>query len=66
MAKKTTEILARDVTIFFRLKFDPKSQENRNNDECFYCNKKKHYVKDCNKRKTEKKDINNQKVKQVH
>ena len=46
-----------------KFKFDPKPQQNRNNDECFYCNKKEYYVRDFNKRKNEKRDINSQKTK---
>ena len=60
MAKQATKILARDVAISSRFKFDLKSWQNKNNNECFYYNKKRYYAKDCNLRKNEKRNINSQ------
>ena len=65
MAKRATGISAKDVTMSSKFKFDLKPQQNRNNDEYFYYNKKRYYAKDCNKQKNEKRDINSQKAKQA-
>ena len=65
MAKRATGISAGDVAMSSRFKFDPKPRQNRNNDECFYCNKKGHYARDCNKRKNEEGDINSQEAKRA-
>ena len=65
MAKQETGISVEDFAISSSFKFDSNPQWNRNNNECFYCNKKIYYTRNCNKRKNEKKDINSQKAKQA-
>ena len=66
MDKQITKILAGDVVMFFKFKFNLKPWQNINNDKYFYYNKKKHYARNCNKQKSEKRDINSQKVNQTH
>ena len=59
MTKQATGILAKDIAIFLKFKFDLKPQQNRNNDKCFYYNKKRHYARNCNKQKNEERNTNN-------
>ena len=59
MTTRATRILARNIAMSSKFKFDLKPQQNRNNDKNFYCNKKRYYARDCNKRKNKKGDINN-------
>lgn len=57
MAKQAVEILAKDVNIFSRFKFD------LNNNEYFNFNNKRYYTRNCNKLKNKKENINSQEVK---
>ena len=41
MIKRVIKILIKDVIISYKFKFNLKSQQNRNNNKCFYYNKKK-------------------------
>ena len=63
MTKQATGILAGDIAMSSRFKFNPKPQQNRNNNNCFYFNKKRHYTRDCNNWKNKKRDINTQEAK---